>query len=103
MKNPSILRNSKLNFLLGTICLLAQGFKEIVGGTGVSTGGGEGGCLEASCRALVRHLVGTLGTSFLLAKVFLGMILIETKNGTLEKEFWIEGIPLEKPRVSSEK
>ena len=51
MKNPSTLRNSKHNFLPREICLLEKGLEGIGGGIGASTGGGEAGCLGASCRA----------------------------------------------------
>ena len=83
MENPSTLRNSKLNFLLDAICLSEQGLEGIV----VSIGRGEGGRLGASCRAMVQCSVGTSRTGFLLARVFLGMVLLETKNETLKKEF----------------
>ena len=39
-------------------------------------GGGDGGFLRGSCRALVWHLVEALEIGFLLARTFLGMILL---------------------------
>ena len=73
--NPSYLRKSKLSFFFKAICLLEQGLKGGKEGVGVSTGGGR---LEASCRALVRRSLGTLGARFLLARVS-----IENWNETL--------------------
>ena len=84
-ENPSSLRNSKLSFLLGEICLFEHRLEGIGGGMGVLI---EGGLLGASCRALVRHSVGTLRIDFLLARVFLGMITMETRNRILEIKFY---------------
>ena len=62
-----------------------------------STGGGDGGSLGGSCRALVRRSIGTSCIGFLLSRIFLGMILLETRNESLGKEFCRVGIPVEEP------